>query len=111
MKCDGGALRRQAIALHLPIERFSPKASIDRMYSSGELSFEEFDVLKAIRVKRNRVAHGVVTELSDRELKELLELTRSFVTHWGEKSSVSSGGRAIASSKKSQFLHLTFVLF
>ncbi|MEM6448158.1 MAG: hypothetical protein AAF704_16570 [Cyanobacteria bacterium P01_D01_bin.123] len=46
-------------------------------------------MLKAIRVKRNRVALGVVTELSDRELKELLELTRSFVTHWGEKSSVS----------------------
>lgn len=83
-----GALRRQAIAQHLPIERFSPKALIDHMYSSGELSMEEFDVLKAIHVKRNRMAHGVATKLGDRELNELLVLTRSLIARWGKPSSL-----------------------
>ena len=50
------ALRKQAIIQHLPIERFSSIKLLDYMYSSGEISIVEFNLIKPLLEQRNRIA-------------------------------------------------------
>ncbi|MEO0396956.1 MAG: hypothetical protein AAF243_13355 [Cyanobacteria bacterium P01_A01_bin.137] len=83
-----GLLRKRAIDQHLPIDRLPPVKLLNHMYSSGEVSIDEFDVIRAAMEKRNRVAHGLVTSLATGELEGLLTTTRLLIEKW--QGSVSS---------------------
>ncbi|MDV3348106.1 hypothetical protein QGP82_05355 [Leptothoe sp. LEGE 181152] len=81
--CIEGLLRKQAMVQKLPIDRLPPVKLVNHMYSSGEISMDEFDVIRAALEKRNRVAHGLVTSLStDDELEGLLTTTRLLIEKW-----------------------------
>ncbi len=81
-------LRKRAIAQSIPIDRFPPVTLLNHMYSSGELSVDEFDVIRSILEKRNRVAHGLVTSLLASELEGPLVIARSLLEKWQETSLV-----------------------
>lgn len=83
-----GLLRKRAIAQYLPIDRLPPVKLLNHMYSSGEISIDEFDVIRAAMGKRNRVAHGLVTSLGTSELEGLLTTTSLLIEKW--QGSVSS---------------------
>lgn len=77
-------LRKRAISQNIPIERFPAIKLLNHMYSSGEISMQEFDLVKSIFEKRNRVAHGLVTSLTSNELIDPLAMTRSLIEKWRE---------------------------
>jgi hypothetical protein len=52
------ALRRRAIDRSIPVERFPEPVLLKDMYSLGEISVYQVDVLEEFLQKRNRVAHG-----------------------------------------------------
>lgn len=75
-------LRKRAIVQKIPIERLHAATLLNHMYSCGEVSMTEFDLLKSILDKRNRVAHGRVTSLNAKELEDGLLVTRSLIEQW-----------------------------
>lgn len=75
-------LRKRAIAQCIPIERLSIIPLLKHMYSSGEISMDEFDVFNAVIKKRNRVAHGLVTSLETPELEHSLAIVRTLIKKW-----------------------------
>jgi hypothetical protein len=75
-------LRRRAISQNLPIERFPAIRLLNHMYSSGEISISEFDLVKSTFEKRNRVAHGLVVTLDQTELEKLVIVTDSLIKKW-----------------------------
>lgn len=84
-----GLLRKRAIAQEIPIYRFPLIRLLDHMYSSGEISIDEFDLLRSTLEKRDGVAHGLVTSLTVSELEKLLTTTRYLIEKWQEPSPVS----------------------
>lgn len=75
-------LRKRAIVQKIPIDRFQAVKLLNHMYSSGEVSMNEFDSFKSILEKRNRVAHGLVTSLGAKELEDCLSMARSLIEQW-----------------------------
>ena len=75
-------LRKRAIVVNLPIERFPSQHLLSHMYSSGEISMSEFDLFKALNEKRNKAAHGMVTTLDVNELAEALNTTQNLLEKW-----------------------------
>jgi hypothetical protein len=55
-----GSLRLLGRRAHLPLENLPSSALIRELYSSGELSREEFDTLMRLLPVRNRLVHGLV---------------------------------------------------
>lgn len=76
-------LRKRAIAQNLPVERFPFLQLLNHMYSSGEISMDEFDHIKARLEKRDRIAHGLMAVVKAEELEELLAIIRSLMEQWG----------------------------
>lgn len=54
-----GGLRLLGRSAHLPLENLPSSALIRELYSSGELSREEFDTLMRLLPVRNRLVHGL----------------------------------------------------
>ncbi len=78
------ALRKRAITQKIPIERFPAINLVNNMYSSGEISIFEFELLKSVFEKRNRAAHGLVVSLEPREIETAINISREFVGRWRE---------------------------
>ncbi len=77
------ALRKRAIAQLIPIERFPPINLLNHMYSSGEISIPEFDLIKDCLERRNKVAHGILTSIDSDVLKLSTDVTRLLIEKWG----------------------------
>lgn len=77
-----GALRRRAVDLSIPIERFPTSGLIKQMYSLGELSIPQFDVIQTCYEVRNRLAHGYVENLSYQVLCDFENLVHELLTEW-----------------------------
>jgi hypothetical protein len=75
-------LRKRAIIQNLPIERFSMKKLLNHMYSSGEISMDELDLIQALFEKRNRIAHGLMTPVRNDDVEKLFQTTISLVNQW-----------------------------
>lgn len=75
-------LRKRAIVQYLPIERFSMKQLLKHMYSSGEISIDELDLIESLLEKRNRVAHGLIVSLGKKDIEKLFQATHSLVNQW-----------------------------
>lgn len=76
------ALRRRAEAVRLPIERFPSDRLLKKLYSFGEVSFDEFDDLHSIFQIRNRVAHGMTAEIDPALVDRGVAIVRRFVAQW-----------------------------
>ncbi|HEY9800939.1 MAG TPA: hypothetical protein V6D25_11320 [Leptolyngbyaceae cyanobacterium] len=77
-----GALRRRAVDLSIPVERFPTSGLIKQMYSLGELSIPQFDVVQTCNEVRNRLAHGYVENMSYQVLLDFENLVHELLTEW-----------------------------
>ena len=52
------ALRRRALVQIIPVERLQAKSLVNHMYSKGEISVNDLDLIHDFLAKSNRIAHG-----------------------------------------------------
>jgi hypothetical protein len=74
------ALRRYALDHAIPVERkpFTPLAKY--LYSEGELSIEELNMLLDVQKYRNKVAHGFKVNVNDELLDNLTSFVKKIIT-------------------------------
>ncbi|MEH2282502.1 MAG: hypothetical protein V7K90_14430 [Nostoc sp.] len=83
------ALRKRAIDVSIPIERFPVIGLIKHLYSLGELSISQFDLAEACFEVSNRLAHGYIENLNLPLLHNLDNLVRELLTEWKVEFDVS----------------------
>ncbi|MFN6486012.1 MULTISPECIES: hypothetical protein [unclassified Nostoc] len=92
-----GVLRKRAIDVSIPIERFPVIGLIKHMYSLGELSISQFDLVQACFEVNNRLAHGYIENLNLPLVCNLDNLVSELLTEWKiqfDVSQLSSEGLA-----------------
>jgi hypothetical protein len=67
-----GALRKRAMEVSIPIERFPVSRLINHMYSLGELSVTQYDIALAALEARNRLIHGNIAKADSQSTHALL---------------------------------------
>ncbi|SMF95296.1 Holliday junction resolvase [Methylomagnum ishizawai] len=55
-----GGLRKRAMEAAIPVERFPVRRAVDHMYSLGEISVKDYDLVLAALAARNRLSHGAI---------------------------------------------------
>jgi hypothetical protein len=75
-------LRRRVIDLSMPIEKFPFTRIAKHLYSEGELSMEELDLLLTMQNHRNKVAHGYKAEVNRDELSQLIKFIETALLNW-----------------------------
>lgn len=83
-----GALRKRAIDVSLPIERFPFIGLIKHLYSLGELSISQFDLAQACFEIRNPLAHGYIERLNLQVLHDFDNLVRELLREWVNESEI-----------------------
>lgn len=76
-------LRRYAIDSSIPVENFPFTRIAKHLYSIGELSIDELNLLLTIQASRNRVAHGYHTEITRDTLNQLVNFLNKALLNWG----------------------------
>lgn len=74
-----GSLRLLGRRAHLPLENLPSSALIRELYSSGELSQEEFDTLMRLLPVRNRLVHGLVGRTEPANVEPLRGLVNTLL--------------------------------
>jgi hypothetical protein len=74
-----GSLRLLGRRAHLPLENLPSSALIRELYSSGELSREEFDTLMRLLPVRNRLVHGLVGRTERESVEPLRGLVNTLL--------------------------------
>ena len=77
-----GALRKRAVDVSIPVERLPVIRLLRTMYSLGELSISEFDIIQAYFEKRNRLAHGYIQKLNSQVLLTFIMLVVKLLIEW-----------------------------
>jgi mRNA-degrading endonuclease RelE of RelBE toxin-antitoxin system len=77
-----GALRKRAVDVSIPVERLPVIRLLRTMYSLGELSISEFDIIQAYLEKRNRLAHGYIQKLYSEVLHTFIMLIVKLLGEW-----------------------------
>ncbi len=77
-----GALRKRSLDVSIPIERLPFIKLLRSMYSLGELSISEFDIIQACLEERNRLAHGYIQKLDLEVLHNLVMLVVKLLIEW-----------------------------
>lgn len=78
------ALRRRAIAQHIPVERLPATMLLRHLYSQGEVSVDQLDVFQEFFDKRNRLAHGGNEVLDPGFIRRLIQSVKEVVADWRE---------------------------
>lgn len=84
------ALRRHAIEENIPADRMPTSALLKHLYSSGELSIEQYDLANHLLQARNRTVHGFQTEDLGNTARELGKLLGQILADW-RSTGVQSG--------------------
>lgn len=79
-----GMMRRHSIHAAIPIDRLTPLALTNHLYSQGELSRQQFHRIKDLTSSRNRVAHGYHDSQLNEKTDDLLALVRELSDEWNE---------------------------
>ncbi|BCL39105.1 hypothetical protein [Nostoc sp. MS1] len=77
-----GALRKRAIDASIPVESFPTIVLLKYMYSLGELSFSQFEIIETCFVIRNRLEHGYKERLDLQVVQEFDNLLRDLLEEW-----------------------------
>ena len=77
-----GALRKRAVDVSIPVERLPAIRLLRTMYSLGELSISEFDIIQACLEQRNRLAHGYIQKLDLEVLHTFVILVVKLLIEW-----------------------------
>ncbi|MEH2110029.1 hypothetical protein [Nostoc sp.] len=83
------ALRKRAIDVSIPIERFPVIGLIKHLYSLGELSISQFDLAQDCFKVSNRVAHGYIENITLPLVHNLDNLVSELLTEWKVKFDIS----------------------
>lgn len=83
-----GVLRRRAIDVLIPIERFPFIGLIKHLYSLGELSISQVDLAQACFEIRNPLAHGYIERLNLQVLHDFENLVRELLREWVNESEI-----------------------
>lgn len=78
------AMRRQARESQDPAERLPVSSLVKHLYSSGELSMEQYDRANRHLRTRNQVAHGYEVDRLDRECQGLGALLDEVLAYWAD---------------------------
>ncbi|MCC5644658.1 hypothetical protein LC607_17270 [Nostoc sp. CHAB 5824] len=84
-----GALRKRAVDVSIPIERFPVIGLLRHLYSLGELSISQFDLAQACFEVRNRLAHGYIENLTLPVVHNFDNLVRELLAEWKLKHDIS----------------------
>lgn len=84
-----GVLRKRAIDVLIPIERFPFIGLIKHLYSLGELSISQFDLAKACFEIHNPLAHGYIERLNLQILHDFDNLVRELLNEWINESEIT----------------------
>lgn len=76
------ALRKQAIAHNIPVERQPASRLLKHMYSQGEVSVNDLDLFQDFFSKRNRIAHGANEPVSENLITRIFESVHRLLTEW-----------------------------
>lgn len=77
-----GLLRRHSIEADIPLGRLNEVSLVNHLYSQGELTREQFHVVKDLFPIRNKAVHGYrVSQLEDSTTK-LFELVKQLISEW-----------------------------
>ena len=82
-------LRHRAVRAFLPIERFATSALLKHLYSSGEISMDQFDEAMQALELRNRVAHGFAADNVEAAAARLLSLIQQLLNEWAPRSAAA----------------------
>jgi REase_AHJR-like len=75
-------LRRHAMRVHIPIEKFPTPSLIKHLYSQGELSLEQFDEIMKLNAARNLFIHGYQTTNLAEPANRLQALVNDLLNLW-----------------------------
>ena len=84
-----GLLRTHALQIVIPIERFPISTLIKHLYSEGELSMEQFDILLSSLEARNQLVHGYALPQVSGEYSKLCSIFSDLLSEWNLSSSTS----------------------
>ena len=76
-------LRKRAIEISMPIERFPALQVINHLYSLGELSLSQYDFAILVLENRNKLAHGFLANLDGTLVERFKTLVDSLFAEWG----------------------------
>lgn len=77
-----GLLRRHSIQADIPLSRLNEVSLVNHLYSQGELSREQFHVVKDLFPIRNKAVHGYrISQLED-STKKLHNLVKQLISEW-----------------------------
>jgi mRNA-degrading endonuclease RelE of RelBE toxin-antitoxin system len=96
-----GALRKRAVDVSIPVERLPAIRLLRTMYSLGELSISEFDIIQAYFENRNRLAHGYIQKLDSEVLHTFIMLIVKLLGEWIPAIHRSLLSKTVASMKES----------
>lgn len=77
-------LRRRAMEISMPIERFPVLHLINHLYSQGELSLSQYDLAIFVLETRNKVAHGFLVGVEGSLVDRFKSLIDSLLTEWAQ---------------------------
>ncbi|QSV67525.1 MAG: hypothetical protein HEQ12_11725 [Aphanizomenon flos-aquae DEX188] len=95
-----GALRKRAVDVSIPVERLPAIRLLRTMYSLGELSISEFDIIQAYFERRNRLAHGYIQKLDSEVLHTFIMLVVKLLIEWIPAIHRSLLSKTVASMKE-----------
>lgn len=81
------ALRKQAIAQSIPVERLPAAMLLNHMYSQGEISVDDFDLFLEFMSKRNRIAHGANESIDPALAASVFQSVNRLLAEWGTQDS------------------------
>ncbi|MEH2027927.1 hypothetical protein [Nostoc sp.] len=84
-----GALRKRAIDVSIPIERFPAIGLLRHLYSLGELSISQFDLAQACFEVWNRLTHGYIENLNLPVVHNFDNLVRELLAKWTLELAIS----------------------
>ncbi|MBW4559299.1 MAG: hypothetical protein KME59_26005 [Trichormus sp. ATA11-4-KO1] len=105
-----GALRKRAVDVSIPVERFPVLGLLKHMYSLGELSISQFDFVKACLQIRNSLAHGYIEKLNLQVLLQFENLVSQLLAEWTTDTSISQKiAKMMEPAKKDYQIYLEIV--
>lgn len=75
-------LRRRAEDVKLPLERTATGTLIDYLYSEGELSIPQYDLIRELKLVRDALVHGFTAPQVGEALPKLRGMVDELITSW-----------------------------
>lgn len=75
-------MRKRTFDLKLPFDKFSNHQLINYLYTEGEISIDELDIIKGFLVIRNKLAHGDLLNIDTSVCNTYFSVINSLYNEW-----------------------------